>query len=97
MFSLSDRSVKASVPWYSSWKDTLMGLNTSTFYSGILCCVTGVGFLNCPLLFLFIVTHPPFLTILLQCSAFLGIEFFLEINIGGGCMICLLLFAQLYS
>ncbi|XP_048363685.1 trafficking protein particle complex subunit 8 isoform X6 [Sphaerodactylus townsendi] len=31
--NISDRSVKASVPWYSSWKDTLMGLNTSTFYS----------------------------------------------------------------
>ncbi|XP_042319107.1 trafficking protein particle complex subunit 8 isoform X3 [Sceloporus undulatus] len=31
--NISDRSVKASVPWYSSWKDTLMGLNTSTCYS----------------------------------------------------------------
>ncbi|XP_058031327.1 trafficking protein particle complex subunit 8 isoform X2 [Ahaetulla prasina] len=31
--NISDHSVKASVPWYSSWKDTLMGLNTSTFYS----------------------------------------------------------------
>ncbi|XP_028592919.2 trafficking protein particle complex subunit 8 isoform X3 [Podarcis muralis] len=31
--NISDLSVKASVPWYSSWKDTLMGLNTSTFYS----------------------------------------------------------------
>lgn len=35
MFFLSDRSVKASVPWYSNWKETLMELNTSTFYSGI--------------------------------------------------------------
>ncbi|XP_074843338.1 trafficking protein particle complex subunit 8 isoform X3 [Carettochelys insculpta] len=31
--NISDRSVKASVPWYSNWKDTLMELNTSTFYS----------------------------------------------------------------
>ncbi|XP_048696492.1 trafficking protein particle complex subunit 8 isoform X4 [Caretta caretta] len=31
--NISDRSVKASVPWYNNWKDTLMELNTSTFYS----------------------------------------------------------------
>uniref|UniRef100_A0A8C3H1J1 Trafficking protein particle complex subunit 8 n=1 Tax=Corvus moneduloides TaxID=1196302 RepID=A0A8C3H1J1_CORMO len=31
--NISDRSVKASVPWYSNWKETLMELNTSTFYS----------------------------------------------------------------
>ncbi|KAK9403338.1 trafficking protein particle complex subunit 8 [Crotalus adamanteus] len=31
--NISDHSVKANVPWYSSWKDTLMGLNKSTFYS----------------------------------------------------------------
>ncbi|KAF4803267.1 Trafficking protein particle complex subunit 8 [Turdus rufiventris] len=34
--NISDRSVKASVPWYSNWKETLMELNTSTFYSGML-------------------------------------------------------------
>nr|XP_014348794.1 PREDICTED: trafficking protein particle complex subunit 8 [Latimeria chalumnae] len=31
--NISDRSVKASVPWYSNWKDTLMQLNTSKFHS----------------------------------------------------------------
>lgn len=61
MFFLSDRSVKASVPWYSNWKETLMELNTSTFYSGIF-FVVGASLPNCPL-FLFHVPHPPFLTI----------------------------------
>uniref|UniRef100_A0A8C2YA37 Trafficking protein particle complex subunit 8 n=1 Tax=Coturnix japonica TaxID=93934 RepID=A0A8C2YA37_COTJA len=31
--NISDRSVKASVPWYNNWKETLMELNTSTVYS----------------------------------------------------------------
>ncbi|XP_069477067.1 trafficking protein particle complex subunit 8 isoform X2 [Ambystoma mexicanum] len=31
--NISDRSLKASVPWYNNWKDTLMELNTSKFYS----------------------------------------------------------------
>ncbi|KYO26172.1 trafficking protein particle complex subunit 8 isoform C [Alligator mississippiensis] len=31
--NISDRSIKASVPWYSNWKETLMELNTSTFYT----------------------------------------------------------------
>lgn len=40
MFSSSDRSIKASVPWYSNWKDTLMemkesSLNTGIFYVGL--------------------------------------------------------------
>lgn len=40
MFSSSDQSIKASVPWYSNWKDTLMevresSLNTGIFYIGL--------------------------------------------------------------
>lgn len=35
MFSSSDRSIKASVPWYSNWKDTLMELKESSLYTGI--------------------------------------------------------------
>lgn len=31
----SDRTLKASVPWYNSWKETLVELNTSKFYAGI--------------------------------------------------------------
>ncbi|KAG7488409.1 hypothetical protein MATL_G00034240 [Megalops atlanticus] len=31
--NISDRSLKASVPWYSSWKETLRELNTSKFYT----------------------------------------------------------------
>ncbi|XP_078543490.1 trafficking protein particle complex subunit 8 isoform X1 [Lissotriton helveticus] len=31
--NISDRTLKASVPWYGNWKDTLMELNTSKFYS----------------------------------------------------------------
>ncbi|XP_019402994.1 PREDICTED: trafficking protein particle complex subunit 8 isoform X3 [Crocodylus porosus] len=31
--NISDRSVKANVPWYSNWKETLMELNASTFYT----------------------------------------------------------------
>lgn len=55
MFFLSDRSVKASVPWYSNWKETLMELNTSTFYSGIflwlvlICQIALYSFSMCPI------------------------------------------------
>lgn len=35
MFSLSDRSIKASVPWYSNWKDTLMEMKESSLNTGI--------------------------------------------------------------
>ncbi|XP_075440846.1 trafficking protein particle complex subunit 8 isoform X2 [Ascaphus truei] len=31
--NISDRSLKASVPWYNNWKDTLTELNKSKFYS----------------------------------------------------------------
>ncbi|XP_036613610.1 trafficking protein particle complex subunit 8 isoform X1 [Trichosurus vulpecula] len=31
--NISDRSIKASVPWYSNWKDTVMELKESTLYS----------------------------------------------------------------
>ncbi|XP_035270312.1 trafficking protein particle complex subunit 8 isoform X1 [Anguilla anguilla] len=31
--NISDRSLKASVPWYGSWKETLRELNTSEFYA----------------------------------------------------------------
>ncbi|KAJ8376842.1 hypothetical protein SKAU_G00074220 [Synaphobranchus kaupii] len=31
--NISDRSLKASVPWYNSWKETLTELNTSKFYA----------------------------------------------------------------
>ncbi|XP_074057158.1 trafficking protein particle complex subunit 8 isoform X2 [Macrotis lagotis] len=31
--NISDRSIKASVPWYNNWKDTLMELKESTLYS----------------------------------------------------------------
>ncbi|XP_061094723.1 trafficking protein particle complex subunit 8 isoform X1 [Conger conger] len=31
--NISDRSLKASVPWYNSWKETLGELNTSKFYA----------------------------------------------------------------
>ncbi|KAM8967666.1 trafficking protein particle complex subunit 8 isoform 2-T2 [Pelodytes ibericus] len=31
--NISDRSLKASVPWYNNWKDTLMELSKSKFYS----------------------------------------------------------------
>ncbi|XP_039610360.1 trafficking protein particle complex subunit 8 isoform X1 [Polypterus senegalus] len=31
--NISDRSVKASVPWYNSWKETLTQLNTSRFFT----------------------------------------------------------------
>ncbi|KAG5849875.1 hypothetical protein ANANG_G00076330 [Anguilla anguilla] len=31
--NISDRSLKASVPWYGSWKGTLRELNTSEFYA----------------------------------------------------------------
>ncbi|XP_068955965.1 trafficking protein particle complex subunit 8 isoform X4 [Petaurus breviceps papuanus] len=31
--NISDRPIKASVPWYNNWKDTLMGLKESTLYS----------------------------------------------------------------
>lgn len=37
MFSSSDRSIKASVPWYSNWKDTFMELKESSLYTGISC------------------------------------------------------------
>ncbi|KAG3294022.1 trafficking protein particle complex subunit 8 isoform X3 [Ictidomys tridecemlineatus] len=31
--NISDRSIKASVPWYSNWKDTLMELKESSLYT----------------------------------------------------------------
>ncbi|XP_053322339.1 trafficking protein particle complex subunit 8 isoform X2 [Spea bombifrons] len=31
--NISDRSLKASVPWYNNWKDTFTELNKSKFYS----------------------------------------------------------------
>ncbi|KAM4688318.1 trafficking protein particle complex subunit 8 isoform 2-T3 [Discoglossus pictus] len=31
--NISDRSLKASVPWYNNWKDTLTELNKSKFYA----------------------------------------------------------------
>ncbi|XP_038622420.1 trafficking protein particle complex subunit 8 isoform X2 [Tachyglossus aculeatus] len=31
--NISDRSIKASVPWYNNWKDTLMELKESTLYA----------------------------------------------------------------
>nr|XP_015195016.1 PREDICTED: trafficking protein particle complex subunit 8 isoform X1 [Lepisosteus oculatus] len=31
--NISDRSLKASVPWYNNWKETLMELYTSKFYA----------------------------------------------------------------
>ncbi|XP_032875370.1 trafficking protein particle complex subunit 8 isoform X1 [Amblyraja radiata] len=31
--NISDRSVKASVPWYNNWKDTLTQLSSSKFYA----------------------------------------------------------------
>ncbi|XP_073535306.1 trafficking protein particle complex subunit 8 isoform X1 [Phyllobates terribilis] len=31
--NISDRSIKASVPWYNNWKETLTDLNKSKFYS----------------------------------------------------------------
>ncbi|XP_041046081.1 trafficking protein particle complex subunit 8 isoform X1 [Carcharodon carcharias] len=31
--NISDRSVKASVPWYNNWKDTLMQLSSSKFHA----------------------------------------------------------------
>ncbi|XP_060029646.1 trafficking protein particle complex subunit 8 isoform X2 [Erinaceus europaeus] len=31
--NISDRSIKASVPWYSNWKDTLMGLKEASLYT----------------------------------------------------------------
>ncbi|XP_067888728.1 trafficking protein particle complex subunit 8 [Heterodontus francisci] len=34
--NISDRSVKASVPWYNNWKDTLTQLSSSKFHAGML-------------------------------------------------------------
>ncbi|XP_069885485.1 trafficking protein particle complex subunit 8 isoform X3 [Dipodomys merriami] len=31
--NISDRSIKASVPWYSNWKDTLMEMKESSLYT----------------------------------------------------------------
>nr|XP_033789657.1 trafficking protein particle complex subunit 8 isoform X1 [Geotrypetes seraphini] len=31
--NISDQSLKSSAPWYNNWKDTLMDLSTSKFYS----------------------------------------------------------------
>ncbi|XP_019487177.1 PREDICTED: trafficking protein particle complex subunit 8-like [Hipposideros armiger] len=33
--NISDRSIKASVPWYSIWKDTVTKLKESSLYTGI--------------------------------------------------------------
>ncbi|KAK1337813.1 hypothetical protein QTO34_002449 [Cnephaeus nilssonii] len=34
--NISDRSIKASVPWYSNWKDTLMEMKESSLNTGML-------------------------------------------------------------
>ena len=36
LFHLSDRSLKASAPWYSAWRQTLSELSSSHHYTGTL-------------------------------------------------------------
>ncbi|XP_059109121.1 trafficking protein particle complex subunit 8-like isoform X1 [Peromyscus eremicus] len=39
--NISDRSIKASVPWYSNWKDTFMELKESSLYTDSMLPVLG--------------------------------------------------------